>query len=511
MTPGQRVHRAIRQMPQPPSPRYTEEELREIIAETEAPAIGLARVYPPTPTCSATATSFMGGLPRLPDDVDWPVSPSSNRPRTFLAQLDCSALPRCQSHPWLPESGTIWIFAGPDISTYFAQRIVDSEGSHVIYRDIDASTLAERQPPDGPPWWDGAWGETKSYPHFGAKKLDESKGFCPTVLTPWALEFALLKSYQDDWNHEVSISENDDTAKPDLSALSDLPRLKRITFTGGEWEPLRRSHAKLLQKSLLDAFGLNETRYNLWHRSRPWHGRAEGPLTWLALRRFCFMMRRTLRQQLDRAETTPEMAKGARRAITIFAVWLAKADKYPAMSVMPTDRRDAFLQEIQSLENADGKLGDLSQVILGKRLNDSIHDVLKYQIWHPDCGSAGFDPEVIACESWRHRPFTRIHEFGRDNLDGPPDGFTYLTIFHRLLGAQTTEYYGGPGPEGHIVLAEFNGDLGLDLTIGDGSGLIFWIRPQDLAARDFSKVLVTPGAGTVDFDQDRFRIDEEGT
>ena len=503
---GQFVQRAIRQMPPPPAPRYSEEELRKIVSETEEPAIGLARIYPPDPT--QLSTSFMGGLPRLPEDVAWPTSPISNRPCTFLAQIDCAALPQSQHRPWLPESGTLWIFIYPDIDTYFCERVIDSEGSHVIYRDVDASTLTERQPPDGPPWWEGEWGETDFYPCFGAKKLDELRGSFPTVFTPWALEFALLKSYRDDWNNEVSINDDNETEKPDLSEPSDLPRLKRVMFTRGEWESLRRNHASLLRQAWLDAFGLNKTGYIAWDRSNPWEKRASTPLTWLTLRAFCITVRHKLKQQLDHAETTSDMAATIRQAIDTLSFWLTEADNHPVLGVMSAERRDTFLKTLQSIKNPDNKVRDLEQSSLGRRLKNAVHDVLGYQIWHPDCGPAGFDPSVIECESFHHRPFTRVHQRPFTRLhDRKHDKFRYHTSFHRLLGAQTTEYYGGPGPEGHILLAEFNYDRGIDLKIGDMSSLVFWIRPEDLAAREFSKVLVTPGTGTVDFNQERFNVD----
>ncbi|MFS8182859.1 DUF1963 domain-containing protein [Pseudovibrio denitrificans] len=484
----------LEDMPPTPQPRFSDAELREIIAETEEPAIGMARMFPPDP--AKPTTSFMGGLPKLPEDVPWPVAPETNKPRAFLAQIDCASLPRSQVKPWLPESGTFWIFAGPELDAYFDffEGVIDTRESHVIYRDIDASSLAERRPPNGPPWWEGPWGETKGYPHFGLLERSKSEEHSPTVRSRWPLEFALIKSYRNDWNHSVSIYDSAETKKPDLSSQSNLPKLKRITFTSGEWRPLAHSYGQLLGEAWIEAFGINEAKTNPWHRSRPWQGRAEGPLTWLSLRRFCVTLRRELQIQLNHEDTTSDMATAINRAIKILLFWLVEADSHPNLGVMAKDRRDAFLKALQSMDDANDQVWNLRQISLAHRLDDSIHASVREQIWHPDCGPDGFDPIAIAYESFWHRPFSRLSAYN-DNLDEPQDTFDYFAIPHRLMGAPTTiSVNNEPPPEGYVLLIEFCNDTGMDLNIGDRN-LIFWIRPQDLAKRDFSQVLVTTGNG----------------
>lgn len=507
--PGAPLHqvidKAIEQMPPPPPPRYTAEDLERFIAETEQPAIALTRRYPPDPTSSST--SYIGGLPRLPEDIPWPVSSATGRPLCFLAQLDCADLPRPETEMWLPTTGTIWIFVEPTFESYF-DNTQEPRRNHVYYRDVLASTIAEREPPDGPPWWETTWDESDRDSKFGPKILDGNKGPLPTVFAKWPLEFAPLKTFRNDWNQNVSIYDDAATEKPDLSEPSDLLDLQRITFTTGEWDSLDHSYANLLRKAWIDAFGLHHIKVRGWHRSQPWDKQEQKPLTWLALRKFCAEIKTRLNDLAKRPETSLAFADASRVMARLIADWLAEADQHPTLSIMPSDRRDAFLKALQGIHDPEETGSILSQTSLGLTLNESVHAVLRNQIWHPDCGPAGFDSDAIALESWQHKPFTRNYRFSRDNLDGPPEGFSYSTTFHRLLGAPTTVYYNEPAPEGYVLLAEFSYDYGIDLKIGDLNSLIYWIKPMDLLEKDFSKVLITGGTGALSFNLDRFKFGE---
>jgi hypothetical protein len=74
-----------------------------------------------------------GGLPRLPEDVEWPGGAS------FLGALDCAAVPRGELDLPYPESGQLMIFWGGEA------RWGDCWGE-VVYV-ADSSTASLRQPP----------------------------------------------------------------------------------------------------------------------------------------------------------------------------------------------------------------------------------------------------------------------------------------------------------------------------------------------------------------------------
>ncbi|KZK85410.1 hypothetical protein PsAD46_02996 [Pseudovibrio sp. Ad46] len=489
-----------------PEKRYTYDELHDIIVETKTLAIGMARVYPPDPT--KFASSYLGGLPRLPADVAWPRDPISNKPRMFLGQIDCATLPRSTERYWLPKSGTLWFFAGPDLNAYFDATETDTDESHVIYRGIDASFLSERNPPDAPPWWEGPWGEGKSGPVFGPQKLHEIKeGPFPTVLAKWPLEFALFNSYRDDWNQSSALESE---GKTEEANSSDIPRIKRIAFNCSEQSALREIHTKLLWESWIATFGVSETRTDPHFRQAPWEGTLDTPITWLAVRRFCVTMNHDLKHKLKKEELSSENEELILRAIHHLSFWLNEADKHPIMGVMPDNRRLEFLNSLKSIADTSNRefdlrksVLDLRQTILGRELNRSIHDVLKDQIWHPECGPSGFPPEIVWYESHYHKPLSRVEVFPTRNPDGPYERVQYHSLFHRFLGAQTIIYRNENPPDGYILLAEFSYDDGMRLIIGDVNSLTIWIHPDHLLNRDFSKVSIVASYGkdTVMHDQ----------
>ena len=59
--------------------------------------------------------------------------------------------------------------------------------------------------------------------------------------------------------------------------------------------------------------------------------------------------------------------------------------------------------------------------------------------------------------------------------------------------------------KGHVLLAQFCDDTGIDLYPGD---LTFWIKPADLEAKGFTKVLVTVGQEAINYNLDHFKPGE---
>ena len=499
------IDQAIREMPPPPQSRLCDDELRQIVAETEEPAIGLARIYPPDP--SQTSKSYMGGLPRLPADVAWPDSPTEGRPRTFLMQIDCASLPWSNHQPWLPDSGTLWFFVEPYFGKYFGENRPDPDAHHVIWRDVDASDLPERTPPDGPPWWDGAWGKIDKFPGFGPVAFDDvdylNHGL-PSVLPHWPLETALVRSYSDNWNKSVSVDDDASKERPNLTPSDARPRMEQITFTSGEWTGLQQANAELLRDAWLDAFGLNEVKVPpLWHRSKPWDRRREEPLSWLALRSFCVTIRSRIEDSLRHVEPAVEAVRTLENVQTLLQDWLERAEDYPIYSLLPDPMKNAFLDALQAIEEPEEPIGPIRQSTLGMLLHDALHRSFNDAVWHPDLGPAAFSAATIENQGWQHRPVTRRFHYDRDNLDGPPDGFNEQYLFHRLRGAPTYVHHNEPSPDGYAMLAEIAYDPAMMLEPGDGNALQFWIRPEDLAARDFSGVWVTGGHGAPDVEMNR--------
>ncbi|MBO0652978.1 DUF1963 domain-containing protein [Streptomyces triculaminicus] len=94
----------------------------------------------------------LGGLPRLPDDVEWPVW-DGHGPLAFVASLDCAALPSDALDIELPADGTLNFF-------YFDGQIDDGDalvnpgepetlaGARIIYVPAGTPTAERAMPED---------------------------------------------------------------------------------------------------------------------------------------------------------------------------------------------------------------------------------------------------------------------------------------------------------------------------------------------------------------------------
>ena len=93
---------------------------------------------------------YLGGTPRLPADVEWPVW-EGHGPLDFIAAFDCARVPTEQLDIPLPESGTLlfFYFDGLGMSSV-AYTDPDSvfNGTRVLYLPADAE-LTARESPEG--------------------------------------------------------------------------------------------------------------------------------------------------------------------------------------------------------------------------------------------------------------------------------------------------------------------------------------------------------------------------
>lgn len=83
--------------------------LENALAQRRIPALWFHTVEP------AHSKSRMGGLPSLPDGMDWPVNPDTGLALHFMAQIDLSALPAtplpgCPVNAALPRRGMLYFF-----------------------------------------------------------------------------------------------------------------------------------------------------------------------------------------------------------------------------------------------------------------------------------------------------------------------------------------------------------------------------------------------------------------
>ncbi|MFJ3876562.1 YwqG family protein [Streptomyces sp. NPDC090077] len=130
---------ALRHLPAETAERWTallRPGLRLAVAGSADPAVGR-----------------LGGLPALPADAEWPVW-EGHGPLSFVASIDCAALPSGALDIDLPGEGTLLFFYfdgqldGGD-ATVLAEDPESRPGARVIHVTADAGPVAERPAPEG--------------------------------------------------------------------------------------------------------------------------------------------------------------------------------------------------------------------------------------------------------------------------------------------------------------------------------------------------------------------------
>lgn len=87
---------------------------------------------------SAATKSFLGGVPRLPRDLEWPERDGS--PMSFLAQIDLASLTSLESPDTLPNKGTLFFFYDCEEMPWGFEP-EDRDGWKILYSEEDCSEL----------------------------------------------------------------------------------------------------------------------------------------------------------------------------------------------------------------------------------------------------------------------------------------------------------------------------------------------------------------------------------
>ena len=136
----------------------SKEKLRGIVARERQDAILLKRHWPVgTPS---EANSWLGGTPRLPKGISWPVHPETGLALHHLAQIDLGEMPALEGGPF-PDTGMLWFFA--DIDEEMCWRPEPENGqTQVIYHPVSTRDLQMADVPDTLPELDHPHGQMVS-------------------------------------------------------------------------------------------------------------------------------------------------------------------------------------------------------------------------------------------------------------------------------------------------------------------------------------------------------------
>ena len=200
--------------------------------------VRIHRPFPPP--CTRSGRSKLGGLPNLPPDIEWPYGRSRHRssptstPLQFLAQIDCSELPRCGD--LLPLSGMLYFFANTsDWGAWDGHQPDDFR--RVLYAPRVGADQAVRRPPVDMPDVSCHKGVGGVYPRGYSFAHQPNDPLTGKVYFEWPVQFVVTDSYPDadavckspawvglaaDWNARAEADESFRDEYGDETVLLDM-------------------------------------------------------------------------------------------------------------------------------------------------------------------------------------------------------------------------------------------------------------------------------------------------
>lgn len=471
----------------------------------------------------------IGGLPRLPADLDWPRQ-ADGTPTHFFAEIDLSRLPReHQGHrtPDFPLMGTLFIFLPLGDSgfhgTYAAQ---------VLYTEASVAKLPERNPPDDlqdvlvqDPCYMHEDGMTYDGTVVLRRNVEVVPFFSPLPthpypFHPWAGSEEEEKSILDDrekqWKlHLKNIAQALHAARPISSPLRDY-LASRLHETALPYR-FRRLQDDF-DISLLDWRFVYDWAVAFYRRClrRTHKELRKAETTWLTKWVQPRVLRRLERLRddfesfvfdfdahfLDVPKGKPKPPNASEPFDDQAREWVNLALTYKGL--LPTDMREAFVEMLVEMDRrADQRTVD------GKRLTAGI-DMLESTV-----GGSSFNAATTA--TYATEAFTQAVNTEPDRFSQYDNGLSQEDTWdlrllhvdarsmaepdraHAVLGTTPLQMF-GRGDAVQNAVDDHIGDV-LLMQIGEAHGLPFdippdmvvhlWISPEDLAIGNFDRVETT--------------------
>ena len=421
-----------------------------VLAEERArEALLFRRIYPPRH--DGGGPSYFGGEPCLPRGVDWPRD-SAGEGMSFFGQIDCAEFPACAERHLLPDRGLLYFFG----NTEFGERV---EQGRVIYYDGEAADLTPVPPPAHvKPCFGGYW--TYTFPW-----LEHRPEAAPRSFPKWSVEPLVAQTYPSQTVLE----------------MEEAP------------EGLDEACESLQRESLTAAFGPAPARH---HPKAPyreiWVPDEAFPYTWLHVEIFAGVLARELARVAGQKTASGKAVKVFGTARSQCLEWYRRGQEAGSFGPVGAKDREAFFVWCRSLAEmavAAARPGLLSRLTGSAEpgatkefsalepfyLNDAMKQA--YQLATPLClvesaATASLIPDQVA----KTLAYQDVHSHG--------------SVRHQMLGHADAPQYAAWTHKDDVLLMQFHDDPGLFWSFESGV-VQFWIKPEDLAARDFDQVVMT--------------------
>jgi len=441
-------------------------EIDAFLASLRTPAILLHRPYPPVGL--PNVRSRLGGLPCLPDGVEWPLGEEAV-PLHFLAQIDCSELPKLDAR--LPESGMLFFFARDDEEQVWGYGDDPAADGRVIFvPNVPTNQIARPAPADLPPIGDDHGEYSLHHPWV----LPGEDG--PALHTAWPLVALPLDTWPDSSavHHEFGEAYQRRVNILRTAALLATTEAPTASRDRPDWE--------------------NEFPYRLL--ARPLHSSQFPPVGIFIERTARLVWRRLIELTKGNTSSVATLIDEAQQWVTLgqkglgskiapdrmetFANWVAilsvSSRDDPDQSVTPRDAYSAWSDSAPiRLRREMGRLLTLAGVetIRLAASEPSVADALP---------SRFFDLlENEFLEIFQHKSLDKARGVSRWNFE---------PRFHQKLGHAPSSQQAMPSDSKVVCLLQLATDNGAGLSFGDVGEATFWINEDDLIARRFDRAWV---------------------
>lgn len=402
--------------------------LERLFRDYRRTAVLLQPRYPPH--AGPATNSRFGGFPALPADLEWPRTPAGT-PLHFFAQIDCAEI---LFPTQLPNRGVLFFFGRDEEEQIWDDPAGDCR---VLYAPDAVAGMPPREPPaDLMPLgglYDSPWRESLSE--------DEPD---PNFHIEWPLRLLPIDTWPDnalyvkqDWPDEEESAEYEER-------LEELREDAFIRATGERPDPDSGTPGRDSRRA----------RAIFVHAES---GPEAYPQHWITIH----YAARAILHQPARFGAVQALESAAEE-------WLRRSNEAGVDAPVDEEDRRAFRDWLRGLGRAydDSGLGGNATTIIFESL------VATIRAWAGDATRAArIAPHVYEA--------LRFH-FSSFRPWGPQ--------FSQMLGHAQSAQSPLDADDPTVVLLNLSSDHGLGWSFGDAGYATFFIEPDDLAARDFSRV-----------------------
>lgn len=497
-----------------------ETQVRSLLDRYHQKAILLHRPYPPSP--DASARSYLGGLPTLPDTYEWPMGCVDGElvPLHFVAQICCDELPANNSD--LPKQGTLFFFVSMSEEMCWGETNNPNDDCRVIYCEELPPNTTDRLPPENLPticneqeygwgsnqaiWrspldgrvypkWPVAFYEFDSYPESPEIRLDKSIG-----------TDAFGYAYADARNKLIGESLMESTGL----GLARPARAKKMFLLVDGTFPNDVNYGHFPQCGAI----ITEIAARVVHKARSIEvgyikdiefeerriAREEGirerklkelRQKWGLLAKI-FAKEETIPPVEPRPVKEPTNRREWKEIEESGAIWLELADKIGPNGVPDAGTRELFKQWILKLNSysmQSGRDHNRPLVSIQEIMEPAMRRVIQRCAETPDICRL-IPQEYFEGLANHHQLVTANSRFGRSDYEG-----LYNFQAHQMLGHFPSTQDTIDADSTEVSLLHLFSDYGMSFMFCDCGEAHIFISPEDLRARRFDKAYARTQGG----------------